>query len=160
MRQAQRVPRRVRRTTLLPLMLRIVESLHTTWIEYFDEEKELPYYFNVQRGEVQWNRPRGENVVQYDPDIVLVSRGNQSDVTFAFKDEAKKTLQSIRSSRQRACREKGAQEPSAEIAKKPRSNQSMKHVRSAPPTNMSRSQKAKALPVRSVQSHGAFGPCA
>ena len=42
----------------------IVDSLHTTWIEYFDEEKQLPYYYNVQRSEVQWNRPKGENVAQ------------------------------------------------------------------------------------------------
>ena len=137
----------------------IVDSLSNTWIEYFDEEKQLPYYFNVKRSETQWERPKGENVVPYDPEVVLVARGNQSDVTFAFKEEAAKRLRSIRSSQSSRISSKKVP---GEASTDEYHQQSRRHMdnRSSTPTNMARSMVAQKLPIRLPSSgrKGKFGP--
>ena len=95
----------------------------------------MPYYYNVQRSEVQWNRPKGENVVKYDPEVILVARGNQSDVTFAFKEEAEKNLQSMRSKR-------APSNTVTSLKHVPSRGNQLKYVRSAKPTNAAKSQRA------------------
>ena len=137
----------------------IVDSLSNTWIEYFDEEKQLPYYFNIQRSKTQWERPKGENVVPYDPEVVLVARGNQSDVTFAFKEEAAKRLRSMRSAQSSQISGKKVPE---EVSTDKYYQQSRRHMdnRSSRPTNMARSMVAQKLPIRLASSgpKGKFGP--
>lgn len=54
----------------------VVDSLDGTWIEYYDEERGIPYFYNLATHQTQWRRPSERaQVVKYQPRAYVVSRG-------------------------------------------------------------------------------------